>query len=222
MLEPEAIAHQPLFEPLRSDQREQLLAAARVLALPQGEPLFQRGERARHFYLVLEGTMKLFLLSQEGEEKVVEVMQPGDTFAEAVMFMEAEAYPVNATALTPARVAAFPSAIFLQALRENPELALRMLGTVSRRLHALLRQINELSLQDAMQRVAAYILALRPEGADRVELELPKQVIASRLGIKPETLSRTLGNLRDRGLLAVHGDTILLHDPAALQDLLRH
>lgn len=222
MLEPETIAHQPLFEPLRNEQREQLLASAKVLALPQGEPLFQRGERARYFYLVLEGTIKLFLLSQEGEEKVVEVMQTGDTFAEAAMFMEAEVYPVNATALTPARVAAFPNAIFMQALRENPELALRMLGTVSRRLHALLRQIDELSLQDAMQRVAAYLLALRPDGADRVALELPKQVIASRLGIKPETLSRTLGSLRDRGLLAVQGETILLHDPAALQDLLRH
>lgn len=210
----------PLFEPLDAEQRRQVLASARTLHLDRGQTLFARGTPARHFYLVLEGTIKLYLLSPEGEEKVVEVMHPGQTFAEAVMFMEQEAYPVNAAALTDLRLAAFSNAVFVELLRESPELALRLLGTLSRRLHGLLHQIDELALHDATRRLVAYLLTLPRDAEDRIDLDLPKQVIAARLAIKPETLSRTLAALRERQLLAVEGDRILLLDVESLHGLL--
>jgi CRP/FNR family transcriptional regulator, dissimilatory nitrate respiration regulator len=220
MLDPKTIEGIPLFEPLDAEQRRRVLESARVLRLERGQILFTRGDPAQGFYLVLEGTIKLYLLSPEGEEKVVEVMQPGQTFAEAVMFMEQEAYPVNAAALTNLRLAAFSNAVFIQLLRESPGLALRMLATLSRRLHGLLHQIDELALQDATHRLVAYLLMLPREVEDTIALDLPKQVIAARLAIKPETLSRTLAALRERQLLAVEGDRILRLDLEALQGLL--
>ena len=220
MLDPKMIEDIPLFEPLDAEQRRQVLASARILRLDRGQTLFARGTPARHFYLVLEGTIKLYLLSPEGEEKVVEVMHPGQTFAEAVMFMEQEAYPVNAAALTDLRLAAFSNAVFVELLRESPELALRLLGTLSRRLHGLLHQIDELALHDATRRLVAYLLTLPRNAEDRIDLDLPKQVIAARLAIKPETLSRTLAALRERQLLAVEGDRILLLDLESLHGLL--
>jgi CRP/FNR family transcriptional regulator, dissimilatory nitrate respiration regulator len=220
MLDPKTIEGIPLFEPLDAEQRRRVLESARVLRLERGQILFTRGDPAQGFYLVLEGTIKLYLLSPEGEEKVVEVMQPGQTFAEAVMFMEQEAYPVNAAALTNLRLAAFSNAVFIQLLRESPGLALRMLATLSRRLHGLLHQIDELALQDATHRLVAYLLMLPREVEDTIALDLPKQVIAARLAITPETLSRTLAVLRERRLLAVEGDRILLLDPEGLHRLL--
>jgi CRP-like cAMP-binding protein len=220
MLDPKIIEDIPLFEPLDAEQRRRVLDSARVLHLDRGQTLFARGTPARHFYLVLEGNIKLYLLSPEGEEKVVEVMHPGQTFAEAAMFMEQEAYPVNAAALTDLRLAAFSNAVFVQLLRESPELALRLLGTLSRRLHGLLHQIDELALHDATRRLVAYLLTLPRDAEDRIDLDLPKQVIAARLAIKPETLSRTLAALRERRLLAVEGDRILLLDLEALHGLL--
>ncbi len=220
MLDPKIIEDIPLFEPLDAEQRQRVLHSARILRLNRGQALFARGAPARHFYLVLEGSIKLYLLSPEGEEKVVEVMHPGQTFAEAVMFMEQEAYPVNASALTDLRLAAFSNAVFVQLLRESPELALRLLGTLSRRLHALLNQIDELALHDATRRLVAYLLTLPRNAEDRIDLDLPKQVIAARLAMKPETLSRTLAALRERQLLAVEGDRILLLDLESLHGLL--
>jgi len=220
MLHPKTIEGIPLFEPLDAEQRQRVLESGRRLHLDRGQTLFARGAPARRFYLVLEGAIKLYLLSPEGEEKVVEVMQPGQTFAEAVMFMEQEAYPVNAAALTNLRLAAFSNAVFVQLLRESPRLALRMLATLSRRLHGLLRQIDELALQDATHRLVAYLLMLPRDAEDGIDLGLPKQVIAARLAIAPETLSRTLAALRERRLLAVEGDRILLLDPEGLHGLL--
>jgi len=220
MLDPKIIEDIPLFEPLDAEQRRRVLDSARILHLGRGQTLFARGAPARRFYLVLEGNIKLYLLSPEGEEKVVEVMHPGQTFAEAAMFMEQEAYPVNAAALTDLRLAAFSNAVFVKLLRESPELALRLLGTLSRRLHGLLHQIDELALHDATRRLVAYLLTLPRNAEDTIDLDLPKQVIAARLAIKPETLSRTLAALRERRLLAVEGDRILLLDLEALHGLL--
>jgi CRP-like cAMP-binding protein len=220
MLDPTTIEGIPLFEPLDAEQRRRVLESARILHLERGQTLFVRGTPAQGFYLVLEGTIKLYLLSPEGEEKVVEVMQPGQTFAEAVMFMEQEAYPVNAAALTNLRLAAFSNPVFVQLLRESPRLALRMLATLSRRLHGLLHQIDELALQDATHRLVAYLLMLPRDAQDGIDLDLPKQVIAARLAITPETLSRTLAVLRERRLLTVEGERILLLDPEGLHRLL--
>jgi CRP-like cAMP-binding protein len=208
-----------LFASLDDEQLGRVVASSREIEYDKGARLFDQGDPASSFFLVREGMVKLFLLSRAGEEKVVELIRPGHLFAEAVMFMEGARYPVNAQALAPTGVIAFSNAVFLGLLQESPPLALRMLGDMSRRLHGLLREIDELTLFDATDRFCAYLVH-EMRGADdsgRIVLAATKHTIASRLSIKPETLSRILAQLRDEHILRVEGDTLVLLDEDALR-----
>ncbi|MCG5516983.1 MULTISPECIES: Crp/Fnr family transcriptional regulator [unclassified Ectothiorhodospira] len=209
-----------LFEPLDSDQLGRIQSSLRERHYRAGEPLFAQGDPAAHFFLVKSGTMKLYLLSRDGDEKVVEVIQSGQLFAEAVMFMDERRYPVNASALSDTHLVIFDNSCFLQLLAESPDLALKLLGILSRRMHGLLSHIDELTLHNATYRLVSYLLAQVHAQAGQVRLAIPKQVIASRLSMKPETLSRILGRLREQGLLAVQGETLVLLDEAGLRRVL--
>lgn len=213
-VDPELLRGQPLLEPLEEGQLRRVATAARRRNLESGERLFEQGAPAEAFYLVREGAVKLARLSEAGGEKVVEVIRAGQTFAEAVMFMEGERYPVAAEATAPTELIAFDNAAFRREVAASPELALRLLAALSRRLHGLVAEIDELSFHSATHRLVGYLLAEAREG--RVRLAAPKQVIASRLGVTPETLSRTLARLREEGLVRVEGDTVDLIDADAL------
>lgn len=210
------------FEPLDESQLARIRETTREIRLGAGEPLFSQGDRAQQFFMLLEGSIKLFLLSREGEEKVIEVVRPSQFFAEAVMFMEHGRYPVNASALGESRLLAFDDRTFLDLLRESPDLTLRILTAMSRRLHALIREIDELSLHNATYRLVTFLLQQERTEEGLVDLFIPKQIIASRLSIKPETLSRILARLREKGLVDVTGDRVTLIDEAALRALLAH
>lgn len=211
------------FEPLSREQLARVHATTHELQLKAGEPLFVQGEPAQRFFQVQDGSMKLFLLSDGGEEKVVEVAHAGQCFAEAVMFLGPEpVYPVHANALTDTRLLAFDNQTLLGLLEESRELGLRMLGAMSRRLHGLIREIDELTLHNATYRMITYLLAQERGTGDRIQLALPKQIVASRLSIKPETFSRILARLREQGLIEVTGDRVVLVDVQALRARLKN
>lgn len=224
MREPDlmTIRRQAIFAALDEGQFERIVSGMTRRALVRGERLFSQGDEAAHFWLVKTGAIKLFLVSREGTEKVIEVTREGELFAEAVMFMEGRRYPVNAEALADSELFAFDSRIFLDLLHESPGLALRLLGALSRRMHGLVREIDELTLHNATWRLVAWLLqesGRKGSGGD-ITLTVPKQVVASRLSIKPETLSRILARLRDDGLVRVDGEHITLLDPERLRALL--
>lgn len=212
-----------LFAHLSDEHLNALAHDVREVRLAAGQSLFRRGQAAEHFFFVRAGTIKLFRLSPEGDEKIIEVMRPGDTFAEAVMFMGMHGrYPVDAEAVSEARLLAFGQKRFLSLLRASPEVCFGLLASMSRRLHMLVNQIESLTLQNATYRVVAYILEQLPDGvaaAPEIELTTPKSVIAARLGIQPETLSRTLARLRRAGLVDVDGNHVTLRDIDALRRL---
>jgi len=147
---------------------------------------------------------------------VIEVITPGNSFAEAVMFMEPAGYPVNASAVSDTRLLAFENRVFLDLLEESPALTRKLLATLSRRLHALLQEIDELSLHNATYRLVTYLLQQDRTGG-HIDLSVPKQLVASRLSIKPETLSRILARLRERGLVQIDGEHITLLDEPGLR-----
>jgi len=209
-----------LFEPLNEDQLRRVRETAKKISLKPREMLFSQGDPAGRFFMVRTGSLQLFLLSREGEEKVIDVLRPGQFFAEAVMFMENPAYPVNASALSESEVLAFDNLVFLGLLRESHDLAIRLLGEMTRRLHGLVRQIDELSLHNATYRLVAYLLRQQKSPDGHVVLSVPKQTIASRLSIQPETLSRILGRLREKELVEVTGENITLLDESRLRGLL--
>ena len=217
MITKSSLSRMHLFEPLNEEQMERISQAAHEIHLGSGEALFSQGEPAHRFFLVIEGMVKLFLLSREGDEKVIEVITPGNSFAEAVMFMEPAGYPVNASAVGDTRLLAFENRVFLDLLEESPALTRKLLATMSRRLHALLQEIDVLTLHNATYRFVTYLLQQDRRDESRVDLSVPKQLVASRLSIKPETLSRILARLRERGLVQIDGERITLLDEPGLR-----
>lgn len=209
-----------LFAHLAPDELAELAAGVRALALEPGQALFRQGEPARRFYLLLEGQIKLYRLSPEGQEKIVEITTPGKTFAEAVMFMEGKRFPVTAEALAPSLLYGLRNDLYLELLRHSPPHCLRLLADMSGRLHGLLGEIDTLAVQNASYRVQRYLEGLLPADAEdgfELELEVPKQVVAARLSIKPETLSRVLHGLSATGILSVAGRRLKILDARRLR-----
>jgi CRP-like cAMP-binding protein len=169
---------------------------------------------AHYFYLVRSGQVKLFRQSSKGDEKIIEIIQPGQTFAEAVMFLINRAYPVYAEALEPSQVLGFDMNTYLELLHESPKSCFGLMASMSQRLHSHVDEIDYLTQQNASFRLVYYLLQQIPDQeADRsIHLTTPKTVIASRLSIKPETLSRILTRLATQGLIEVHGNDITLSD----------
>lgn len=210
-----AIRDHHLLAGLSPGQLQRLLAATHVDDFEAGQLLFDRGQPAQSFFIVLEGQVNLVLYSKSGEEKIVEILGPGHSFAEAVMFMEAPGYPVSAVAALRSRVARFSNAVYLAILRESPETCLRMLGHLSRRLHMRLREIEYLTLESATHRLVRLIEGRLPHeapGPVEITLQESRQELASRLSMKPETLSRILRHLSDAGAIAVHGRVLQVPD----------
>lgn len=213
-----------LFSAFDGTQMATMANAAERQSLAPGERLFNQGDPIRRFFHVESGRMKLYRLSPEGDEKVIDLVGPTQTFAEAVVFMErAAGYPVNADALEATQLVGFDASTFLGLLRESNESCLKLMSTMSRRLRMHVNEIDRLALQNATSRFIGYILnAAHQDGADgrRVELNVPKNVLASRLSIQPETFSRILSRLSSAGLIQVERQAITLLDVDGLRKLL--
>jgi CRP-like cAMP-binding protein len=155
------------------------------------------------------------LYSKAGEEKIVDILGPGNSFAEAVLFMEGPVYPVSAVSASRSRVARFLNREYLTILRDSPETCLRMLGHLSQRLHMRIREIEYLTLESATHRLVRMVESrLPPDEPGPIEITLPesRQELASRLSMKPETLSRILRSLSDAGAIVVHGRQLQVPD----------
>ena len=210
-----------LFSGLDETQIAKVKQSMRMLQLEEGERLFDHGIHAERFFMVRSGQMKLFRLSLDGVEKVIEIIQPGQTFAEAVMFMERQNYPVSAEALAASEVYSFDSRSFMQVLRESTDTCFRLMADMSMRLHMRLNEIDHLTLQNATYRMINYLSQQIPDGSTAkiaIELNAPKSIIASRLSIQPETFSRILSNLQKEGVISVHGKQVEIHDVRKLRE----
>jgi len=191
----------PLFSGLAHPTIDRLLAHASVVRRARGHLLFQQGDPATAFFVICDGWIKLYRASSDGGESVVHVFTRGESFAEAAMFAEGH-YPVNATVAETARLVHVPAAPFLEVLEQDPGVARNMLAAMSRHMRQLVGRIEQMQAHDTTQRVAAFLLSLTPEGeSGSVALRLPtdKGLIAARLGMKPETLSRAFARLRAVG-----------------------
>lgn len=206
----------PLLSALSDAQMQRLLRRAVTLRLEAGQWLFSQDDPAERFFFVRAGRMRLFRLSADGGEKVIELVGRGQTFAEAVMFMGTRDYPVCAAALGPAELVALDATDFAAMLQESPDTCFALLASLSRRLREMIREIDGLTLQSAKARVARWLLHALPAAREELTLDIGKAVLASRLSIQPETWSRITRRLTDDGIIAVEGSRIRLLDRAAL------
>jgi len=216
-----ALALHPCFSALSEEQLHALQPGLGVVRLDEGEHLFRQGQQAERFFYVHSGQIKLYRLSPSGNEKVIEIVRPGETFAEAVMFMSRPDYPVSAEALSATLVVTVENRLFLGILRQSVDTCFRLMSNMSVRLRERIHEIDSLTLQNATLRLVNYLLyRLREDGdSDQICLPAAKHIIASHLSIQPETLSRILSSLSSKGLISVKGLMITVHDMDGLRDL---
>lgn len=216
----ESLRAHPLFVAFDDDTFERLAAGATLVELDAGQILFQRGDPARSFFIVMRGQVKLFMQSRAGDEKILALEQPGQSFAEAIMFMQGPVYPVSAAATEASALVAMPVREYMQALRDDVNTCLRLLGVLSQRLHAHVQEIEELTLESAADRLVRHLLrraAPDVPGRQRVHFEETRQMLASQLAVKPETLSRLIRSLTDAGLIELDGRDIVIPDLRRLE-----
>jgi CRP-like cAMP-binding protein len=206
-----------LFARLTPEQLERVASHSETLHFEEGGHLFEQGDEATRFFLVVSGQVKLFRLSPDGNEKVIEIFSAGQTFAEALMFRERPGYPVCASALTKSEIISLQSKDFVSMLRESIDSCFLLMADMSQRLHGLIKEIDDLSLQSGTRRVASYLINLAGTGDDSFELDIPKGVMASRLSLKPETFSRIIRNLHEKNILTVSRRKITIHKRGELQ-----
>jgi CRP-like cAMP-binding protein len=215
------IGRLPLFMEVSPEQLQHVAADSREKRLTKGEMLFHKGDPARGFYVIVWGQIKLAFPSSQGNEKVVQVLGPRQSFGEAVMFMD-RPYPVLAEAVTDSVVLHIPRKPVFDLLERDATFARAMLAGMSTRLHSLVHDVESYSLRSSQQRVIGYLLQQCPlEGAGTAEIELPtsKQLIASLLNLTPETLSRIFRDLSDEGLIEVHGRSIRIPEIGRLREV---
>lgn len=211
-----------LFAALSDEQFSLLTKASSAIRLAKGDILFHHGDKAHGFFVLEAGLVQLYRLSAAGEEKVIEIIQPRQSFAEAVMFLERSLYPVSARAIVESVVLRFETTLFVGLLQQSPQLCLRLLGRMSQRLHQLIQEIDQVTLQNTMMRTARFLLQQALAHGNQkyiIQLEAPKHILASRLTVRPETFSRTLQQLERAGLIRVHGKTLEILDKEALSRL---
>lgn len=196
-----------------------VLANAHARQFDRGTTIFLQGERANAIFIVAEGWVKLYRMAPNGAEAVVGVFTKGASFGEAVAFRHAE-YPVAAEAATDCTLIRIEADTLLREIRDNPEVAISILSATFIHLQGLVAQVEALKAQTGAQRVAEFLLELVPdEATGKIEVTLPydKVLIAGRLGMKPESLSRAFAKLREHGVKVKQNHAVIA-DLESLRD----
>lgn len=207
------LANLPLFEELAPAELDPIAAGTTELHVPRGEIVFSRGDPCVGFHLVVYGQVKLAFLSTDGSEKVVEIIGPGGSFGEALMFMD-KPYILMAQTLADSLLLHVSKTVVFAEIEREPRFARKMLAGMSRRLHELISDIEAYSLQSSTQRIIGYLLRQHEGNEESLRVKLPasKANIASRLNVTPEHFSRLLHDLASRGLLEIDGRNVTILD----------
>ena len=207
-----------MFKELSAEQIDVMAENCQTHDFPKGTSIFNRGYPALGLYILLDGQIKLGVTSAQGTEKVISIISPGESFGEAVLFLERQ-FPVYAHAILESRVLIIPKNLIFSLLDSDPLIARKMLAGLSVRMHHLVQDIEMLSLQSCTQRFIGYLLQISADASHGSNITLPssKMTIASLLNLTPETLSRTMAKLQQLGLIEVSGKEVKITDLAKLR-----
>jgi len=213
----------PLFSKIPESTMRALLTGCHLRSYEKGNFLFHEGQKADGFYVVHSGAVNVHRTSEDGREQVIRVFYPGESLGEVVLVGN-EAYPASAKTTENSQVILVPTGFFRQQIQGDPDLALRILASMSLHLRYLVETIEDLKLKQAESRVAQWLIRLidnqnvDPENQPTITLPLPKHLLASQLGITSETLSRVFAKLRSEKIIKVEGKEITF---TSLKDLNR-
>ncbi len=214
---PRFLAVLPLFSDIGSVEIDRLAKGCQLRRFERSEMVFRMGEPCDSFHVVVVGQVKLFVISPSGQEKVIELISPGASFAEALMFLGKPCL-VNAQALADSLLLTVHRDAVMAELEHDNRFALRMLAGLSRRLHGLVHDVQAYALQSGVQRVVGYLLRDQDlndglaDDARTVSLTVSKATVASRLSLTPEYFSRVLRELETAGLITVDKRDIRILD----------
>lgn len=194
-----------------------LIESAVVKEYSRGEAIFLQGDSADFIGVVLDGWVKLFRVKPNGAEAVIGVFTRGNSFGEAPAVMEA-AFPVSATAVTDCRLLQVRAAPLIELMTRNGAVTRAILAATLAHLHGLVHQIEQLKAQSGAQRLAEFLVSLTPVQSGPCTMTLPydKSLVAAKLGMKPESLSRSLARLRALGV-KVPQNRVVIDDVAVLR-----
>jgi CRP/FNR family transcriptional regulator len=210
-----------LFSGLPGEDLVTVASFTQPVSLAKDDYLFHEGEPSRGCYLVQSGAINVHRVNAAGKEQVIHVFRSGESLAEASL-ASPTGYPANARAVEPSTVLLIPKAPLLDLIGRRPDLAVRMLGSMSAHLRVLVGMLDDLTLKDVETRLLNWLVKHARGTKDGViHLRGTKRVLAAELGTSSETLSRTLARLRDQKLITVAGKTITVHDAGTLAAMLR-
>lgn len=190
-------------------------------AAKKGEIIFLEGDTAEAFYVLNEGQVDLIKSSPDGKERLIRKVLPGEIFAEAVVF-SGEQYPVTAISKLDSKLSRITKDNFLKLIKKQPEVSLKMMGTMSKLLRHLNQLISDLTLDSVESRLIRFLLEKANSSANLIiQLDLKKSELAYQIGTSAETLSRTLKTLKNQGLISVKGKEIKVCDADLLKKRLK-
>jgi CRP-like cAMP-binding protein len=207
-----------LFSSLPETIADPILQRSLTKTYKRGETIFCQGDEARNIFVVLDGWVKLFRITPTGAEAVVGIFTKGRSFGEAVAFENAS-YPVTAEAVTDSRLLLVRTSLLTSMMRDKPEIAIAILSSTFRHLHSLVAQVEQLKAHTGAQRVAEFLLELCDVDSGSCTITLPydKTLIAGRLGMQPQSLSRAFNRLETQGVKITHNQATIA-DIAQLRD----
>jgi CRP-like cAMP-binding protein len=208
-----------VFRGLDARMVERLTAAAGTLTLREHQVVFRQDDPATAFFIVIDGWVKLYRMTIAGDEAVIQVFAKGDSFAEAAA-LTGDPYLATAEAVSDVRIVRIPADHVVKSIREMPAIALAMIASTSQHMHHLAQQVEQLKAQTGVQRLAEFLAALCPPDGGECTIALPydKTLIAGRLGLKPESLSRAFAKLKSVGV-DVRASHVVVRDPRKLHQL---
>lgn len=206
----------PLFSSLAPAELSRFARGSREFNAGKGEILFHRGDPCNGFHLIVTGQVKIAFTSPHGSEKVIEILGPGHTFGEALMFMD-KAYIVFAQTLADSHLIHLSKSTVFEELERDPSFARKMIASLSMRLHQLVQDVESYSLRSGRERIIGYLLrdvpdSVEPVNSLSVTLPTSKGTIASRLNLTQEHFSRILHDLAEQGLIVVERRNIRIPD----------
>jgi len=206
-----------LFNTLSPEILNRIAGFCTILTSGKGEHLFFEGDRASAFFYIISGKVKIYRLSAQGQEQILEIIEEGNLVAEAAIF-DSETYPAYCLALEESTLIRIPRNEFILLIEQKPDVALKIMHAYSKRLRYFVSMVEKLSMQDIKSRLARYFLdhSQRKGGKDICRIPVTKKELAALLGTIPETLSRALRSLKDDGLIEVSGSVINILDRARL------
>jgi len=213
------LANVPLFNGLEAPEIARIARGTREITAARGEILFHKGEVSNGFHLIVYGLVKLAFTSSQGGEKVVDILGQGQTFGEAVMFMD-KPYMVYAQTLADSCLLHISKSVILNELERDPKLGRKMIAGLSMRLHHLITDVESYSLHSGRQRIIGYLLRENLDSNETsitVTLPTSKGIVASRLNLTQEHFSRILRELSENGLVVVKGRRISIPDVEKLR-----